>query len=45
MYSIWFRRVDSLDFQQITCATLAIAQYEWDCLNNTKGIQLCTARP
>ena len=45
MYSIWFRYVDSLDYQHIKCVTLAIAQYEWDSLNNTKNVVLCTKRP
>lgn len=44
MYSIWFTRIGG-GYEYMECATLAIAQYEWDCLNNTKGVYLHSKRP
>ena len=45
MYSIWFRYTDSMNYQQMKCATLAIAQIEWDMLNSNESVKLCSTRP
>ncbi len=45
MFSIWYRYTDSMNYQQIVCATLAIAQLEWDMLDSNDSVKLCTTRP